>query len=94
MGFGPRSGRRAGGAFATGRPGSPAVMPPERRRSVLVRIVGFFRPYRLEVAVVVGAILVTSLLGIVIAATSLVVMPVGVMRSIGVSVRSTRVTLG
>jgi len=40
-------------------------VPPERRGRTVRRIVAFFRPYRLPVAVVLGAILVTSLLGLV-----------------------------
>jgi ATP-binding cassette subfamily B protein len=43
----------------------PPSLPPERRRRTILRIAAFFRPYRLQVAVVVGAILVTSLLGLV-----------------------------
>jgi ATP-binding cassette, subfamily B, bacterial len=42
----------------------PAV-PRERRGETARRIVGFFRPYRLEVAVVVVMILATSLLGLI-----------------------------
>jgi ATP-binding cassette subfamily B protein len=38
---------------------------PERRRSTLTRIVAFFRPYRARVAVVLVAILVSSLLGLI-----------------------------
>ncbi len=40
-------------------------VPPERRARTVRRIVAFFRPYRLQVAVVLGAILITSLLGII-----------------------------
>ena len=40
-------------------------IPPERRRRALGRIVAFFRPYRVQVAIVVGAILATSLLGLI-----------------------------
>ena len=39
--------------------------PSERRGRTLRRIAAFFRPYRLQVAVVLVAILVTSLLGLV-----------------------------
>ena len=42
----------------------PAV-PRERRGETARRIVGFFRPYRLEVAVVMVMILATSLLGLI-----------------------------
>jgi len=40
-------------------------VPPERRGRTVRRIVAFFRPYRLQVAVVVVAILATSLLGLI-----------------------------
>jgi len=40
-------------------------VPPERRRKTFARIVTFFRPYRSRVAVVVVAILATSLLGLI-----------------------------
>jgi ATP-binding cassette, subfamily B, bacterial len=40
-------------------------VPPERRGRTLRRITAFFRPYRLQVAVVVVAILATSLLGLI-----------------------------
>jgi ATP-binding cassette subfamily B protein len=43
----------------------PPSLPPERRRRTIIRIAAFFRPYRLQVAVVIGAILITSLLGLV-----------------------------
>jgi ATP-binding cassette subfamily B protein len=43
----------------------PPSLPPERRRRTIIRIAAFFRPYRLQVAVVMGAIVVTSLLGLV-----------------------------
>jgi ATP-binding cassette subfamily B protein len=53
-----------GGAF-----GGPAAdftpVPKERRAATIRRIVSFFRPYGWQVAVVLVAILVTSLLGIV-----------------------------
>ena len=55
--------RRARGPFGGGEP--PPPIPPERRRRTILRIVAFFRPYRVRVAVVFGAILVTSLLGVV-----------------------------
>ncbi len=56
------AGRLARG-YVDGEP--PAALPPERRRRTVARIVDFFRPYRLQVGVVVVAILVTSLLGLV-----------------------------
>ena len=40
-------------------------VPKERRARTLRRIVAFFEPYRLRVAVVLGAILATSLIGLV-----------------------------
>ncbi len=43
----------------------PPPIPPERRRRTILRIVAFFGPYRFRVVVVVGAILITSLLGVV-----------------------------
>ena len=43
----------------------PPSLPPERRRRTIGRIAAFFRPYRLQVMVVMGAIVVTSLLGLV-----------------------------
>ncbi len=55
--------RLARGPFGGGDP--PPPIPPERRRRTITRIVAFFRPYRLQVTVVVGAILITSLLGLV-----------------------------
>ena len=55
--------RLARGPFGEGEP--PPPIPPERRRRTILRIVAFFGPYRVRVAVVFGAILVTSLLGVV-----------------------------
>jgi ATP-binding cassette subfamily B protein len=40
-------------------------VPPERRRRTFGRIIAFFRPYRNRVAVVIVAILATSLLGLI-----------------------------
>jgi ATP-binding cassette subfamily B protein len=65
MGFhrGGMGGRgRMGGMFSDG---PPARVPPERRRATVRRIVRFFGPYRGQVVVVLGAILVTSLLGLI-----------------------------
>ena len=64
------TGRGAGGARRLARAplgGAelPPSLPPERRRRTIGRIVAFFRPYRLQVVVVLVAILVTSLLGLV-----------------------------
>jgi ATP-binding cassette subfamily B protein len=59
MGFGAR------GRFAAG-PGEPSArLPRERRGPTARRIAAFFRPYRRQIAVVVAAILVTSLLGLI-----------------------------
>ena len=56
-------GRLGGGQFSRGE--LPTPIPPERRRRTVSRIVAFFLPYRRRVAVVVVAILATSLLGLV-----------------------------
>jgi ATP-binding cassette, subfamily B, bacterial len=48
-----------------GAPDGQATVPRERRGHTIRRITAFFRPYRLQVSVVVVAILVTSLLGLV-----------------------------
>ncbi len=65
--MGPRGGGRGGGRggmFArTEAPEHP--VPPERRNRTVRRIAGFFRPYRPQVAIVVVAILATSLLGLI-----------------------------
>ncbi len=45
--------------------GPPPPIPPERRGRTIGRIVAFFRPYRLQVLVVVAAILLTSGLGLI-----------------------------
>ena len=45
--------------------GPPPPIPPERRGRTIRRIVAFFRPYRFQVVVVVGAILLTSGLGLI-----------------------------
>ncbi len=57
------AGRLARGSFGGGEP--PPALPPERRRRTFLRIVAFFRPYRVQVAVVVVAIVATSLLGLI-----------------------------
>jgi ATP-binding cassette subfamily B protein len=51
------------GGFMSGDPGPP--IPKERRGRTIRRIVAFFKPYRLQVAVVLVAILATSLVGLV-----------------------------
>ena len=40
-------------------------VPKERRNRTIRRMVGFFRPYKLQVAVVLVAILATSLIGLI-----------------------------
>jgi ATP-binding cassette subfamily B protein len=59
MGAG-RGASRIGGSVDRG----PSV-PKERRGRILARIAGFFRPYRAQVAIVLVAIVATSLLGLV-----------------------------
>jgi ATP-binding cassette, subfamily B, bacterial len=61
MGFGRGGGR---GRFGM-PPEEGARVPKERRARTVRRIVVFFRPYRLQIAVVVTAILATSLLGLI-----------------------------
>jgi ATP-binding cassette subfamily B protein len=56
-------GRGGGGHFRV--PPVTEPVPPERRGRTVRRIVAFFRPYRGQVLVVVGAILLTSLLGLI-----------------------------
>ena len=60
-----RAGRRAEAAGSTGSSGDFERVPPERRGRTLRRIVAFFRPYRGQVAIVLGAILLTSFVGLV-----------------------------
>jgi ATP-binding cassette subfamily B protein len=62
-GVGGGRGLGRGGGRAAGDPGPP--IPPERRGRTLRRIVAFFRPYRLQVVVVMVAILLTSGLGLI-----------------------------
>ena len=71
-GRGSRMGVGAGGGGRLSRrfgvdPGAspPPPIPPERRGRTIRRIVAFFRPYRLQVTVVVVAILLTSGLGLI-----------------------------
>jgi ATP-binding cassette subfamily B protein len=58
---------RRSGAFMRQPPGGPDAppIPPERRGRTIRRIAAFFRPYVGAVAVVLGAILLTSLLGLI-----------------------------
>ncbi len=61
MGFGPRGGR-----MPRMPPQAPTHrVPKERRGTTLRRIAAFFRPYRLQVGVVVATIFVTSVLGLI-----------------------------
>jgi ATP-binding cassette subfamily B protein len=63
-GGGGRGGGRA--AHGMGGPDRDFVpVPPERRRRTVRRIVAFFGPYRFQVGVVLGAILLTSVIGLV-----------------------------
>jgi ATP-binding cassette, subfamily B, bacterial len=67
-GAGAGRGRTGGGGgpwggFMAGNPEPP--IPKERRGRTIRRIVAFFKPYRLRVAVVLVAILATSLVGLV-----------------------------
>ncbi len=63
--MGPRGGTGRGGR-SFGRAEAPEhPVPPERRNRTIRRIAGFFRPYRPQVAIVVVAILATSLLGLI-----------------------------
>jgi ATP-binding cassette subfamily B protein len=63
-GTGGVGGGRGRGLF--GMPQEPAsVVPPERRGRTMRHIASFFRPYRAAVAVVLVAILFTSLLGLI-----------------------------
>ena len=67
MGFQRRaqsSGGPAGRMFGRGAGDIPPV-PRERRGATVRRIVAFFRPYKGQVAVVLVAILFTSLIGLV-----------------------------
>jgi ATP-binding cassette, subfamily B, bacterial len=58
-------GRRGGGWGALGGGEKVPPMPKERRGATLRRIVAFFKPYRPQVAIVLIAILATSLIGLV-----------------------------
>lgn len=66
MGGGMGMGRGSRGGTGRDADGSPLPqVPRERRGAVIRRIAGFFRPYRLQVAIVLVSILATSLLGTV-----------------------------
>jgi len=56
-------GRGGGGHFRL--PPASEPIPRERRGRTIRRITAFFRPYRAQVAIVTGAILLTSLLGLI-----------------------------
>jgi ATP-binding cassette, subfamily B, bacterial len=65
-GAGRGSGRMVGGGGMWGGPTTEFTpVPKERRARTLRRIVAFFGPYRLQVVVVLVAILATSLIGLV-----------------------------
>ncbi|MFI5225076.1 MAG: ABC transporter ATP-binding protein [Candidatus Limnocylindrales bacterium] len=61
---GPRGGR-GGGRYGGGAGVDFTPVPPERRARTLRRIAGFFGPYKLQVGIVLVAIIATSLLGLV-----------------------------
>jgi ATP-binding cassette subfamily B protein len=69
MGYGSRRGATGGqggsGRFARSIGAEVTPIPPERRARTVRRIAAFFGPYRPQVAVVVVAILITSLLGLI-----------------------------
>src|SRR5436190_14936471 len=61
-------GRGGGGGrgFGAGIPGAGATpIPKERRTRTIRQIVKFFEPYRLQVVVVLSAIMATSLIGLI-----------------------------
>ena len=60
-----RGGGRIGGGGRGGAARDFTPVPKERRGATIRRIVGFFRPYRLQVGVVLVAILITSFLGLI-----------------------------
>ena len=65
-GGGGRGGGRIGGGGPFGIPNTDfEPVPKERRARTLRRIVAFFEPYRLQVVIVLGAILATSLIGLI-----------------------------
>jgi ATP-binding cassette subfamily B protein len=61
---GPRGGR-GGGRWSGGAGVDFTPVPPERRARTLRRIAAFFKPYKLQVGIVLVAIIATSLLGLV-----------------------------
>jgi ATP-binding cassette subfamily B protein len=63
--MGPRGGRGRFGSGGFGNGEAPQPIPKERRGRTIRRIVAFFRPYRLQVAIVLVAILFSSLVGLV-----------------------------
>jgi len=62
MGFG---GRRSMSRMLDGAGHEIPPVPPERRARTVRRILGFFRPYRLQVAAVLFTIAITAMLGLV-----------------------------
>jgi ABC-type multidrug transport system fused ATPase/permease subunit len=67
VGIAARAGSGGRGGFGRGFLVEPPdrPLPPERRRETVRRVLAFFRPYRLPIAVSVLAILLTSGLGLV-----------------------------
>src|SRR3954470_14115406 len=62
----PGGGRGRGGGWSGMGMGGPVDrVPRERQRQTVGRVAAFFRPYRAGVVVVLGAILATSLIGLV-----------------------------
>jgi ATP-binding cassette subfamily B protein len=55
----------SGRMFGRGGSGDQPTVPRERRGATVRRIVAFFRPYRGKVAIVLGAILLTSFVGLI-----------------------------
>jgi ATP-binding cassette, subfamily B, bacterial len=63
--FGGSRGGRGGGRWSGGAGVDFTPVPPERRARTLRRIAAFFGPYKLQVGIVLVAIIATSLLGLV-----------------------------
>jgi len=64
MGFQRRAGAGPAGRMMGG-PGDIPRVPRERRGQTIRKIVAFFRPYKGQVAIVLGAILLTSFVGLI-----------------------------
>jgi ATP-binding cassette, subfamily B, bacterial len=66
MAFGPRGGGGGRGRRLFANPQQPPVkLSRARRNATARRVLAFFRPYRIQVSAVLGAIVITSLLGLV-----------------------------